>query len=117
MNITIQEEENYTLAVLNNGVCDAQVALELKEKFNRSFSYLIIDFEYVAEFPEEFMVELSDWNSELESEHILVVAAALDSNAIELFDSYGITGIPTVDESVDFIFMDQLEKELGEELE
>ena len=63
------------------------------------------------------MVALSDFKTELESEHILLVVAAISTNTIEIFDSYGIIGIPTVDEAVDFIFMDQLEKELGEELE
>lgn len=117
MNIQIQEEENYVLATIVGGACDTSVVEELKEKFPRSYAYMIIDFEFVMEFPEDFMEALSDWNSELQKEHILIVAAALNSNNIDLFDSYGVTGIPTVDESVDFVFMDQLEKELGEELD
>ena len=105
------------MATVVGGACNEEMVNELKEKFPESHSYLIIDFEYVSEYPENFLIALSDWNSELEKDHILIVAAALNTNTIELFESYGITGIPTVDESVDFIFMDQLEKELGEELD
>jgi hypothetical protein len=117
MNIKFQEEENYTLAAFKDANLVRQTVLDLKQNFNRSFKYLILDFENVLEFPEEFMVELSTWNSELDAEHILLVAAAINSNTIELFDSYGVVGIPTVDESIDFVFMDQLEKELGEDIE
>lgn len=117
MNIQIQEEENYTLVKLEGGNCEAKTIAEIRSKMGEGHAYTIIDFEYISEFPDEFMIELSDWNVELEKEKKLMIAAALNSNRIELFDSYGITGIPTVDESVDFIFMDQLEKELGEELE
>lgn len=117
MSIQFKEEENYSLAVIQNGHCDEALVGQMKENFDRSFSYLIIDFDNVMDYPENFLIALSDFNSELESEHIMLVAAAVNSNTVELLDSYGIIGIPTVDEAVDFIFMDRLEKELGEELE
>lgn len=118
MNYEIVADENYNKVEFVEGFVTAEdlnlIEAELREGL-AEIPYLIMNFEGIGMLADDVKDALVDISILLKGEEgLLIVAAAENSNAEEL-DEIGVTCIPTVDEAVDFAYMDRLEKELGAE--
>lgn len=118
MNFTIHTTEQYNLVDFLTDAVDANdlalVESELREGLAET-PYLILDLSPIRMLGVEAMEVLNNMARLLESEEGLLIAAAPEKSLIDKLTGIQVQVIPTVDEAVDYVFMDQLEKELGRE--
>lgn len=120
MNFNIHTTEQYNLVDFYSEVVDANdlntIESELREGLAET-PYLILDFTPIRLIGFEALGALEILVKLLESEEGLLIVAASEDNLEEKLSGIGVTLIPTVDEAVDYVYMDQLEKEFGSEEE
>ena len=115
MNYTIEKSDQYSLIKTDIIVLDKNTASKLIEKVRHevasSSKYVIVNIDGVKECNAEATRELISLGLELhENDGMLIITEAEDSFT-RLFAKADITVIPTDVEAVDFVFMDQLEKQ------
>ncbi len=115
MNYTIEKSDQYSLIKTDLTALDKHTASKLIEKVRHevasSSKYVIVNIEGVKDCNADATRELINLGLELhENDGMLIITRAEDSFT-RLFAKADITFIPTDEEAVDFVFMDQLEKQ------
>lgn len=118
MNIDIQATDQYNRVEFMSDVVDANDFRQIEEYMRDGLGeapYVILDFDPIRLIGFEAIAQLKELESFLRSEEGMIVIAALDPGVESKLQDTGITMIPTIDEAIDYVFMDRLEKELGAE--
>lgn len=116
MNYSIEKNDQYSLiktdlTELNQETC-ALLRNKVLHEVASSSKYVIVNIEKVAHCNADGTRELIKLGTELlEKDGMLIVTYSEDSMT-RLFTKADITFIPTDVEAIDFVFMDQLEKQL-----
>jgi RecA-family ATPase len=111
----IQNEENYSVIYVGVEDTSEEIVQKVREEMAESSQfYWIIDYSNATgltrdllNFYDESLIGVKDHNG------LVVVVDPSAANEDGLFAA--IEFLPTVEEASDFIFMEQLERELGEE--
>ncbi|MCU0442781.1 MAG: hypothetical protein MUE96_10320 [Bacteroidia bacterium] len=116
MNYTIEKKDEYSLIKTDATTLDQQTCELLRAKVLHevasSSKYVIVNVQEVESCNADGTRELIKLGKELlEKDGLLIVTCAADS-LTRLFTKADITFIPTDIEAVDFVFMDQLEKQV-----
>jgi anti-sigma B factor antagonist len=116
MNYTIEKKDEYSLIKTDATTLDQQTCELLRTKVLHevasSSKYVIVNVEHVTVCNADGTRELIKLGKELlEKDGLLIITYAADS-LTRLFTKADITFIPTDIEAVDFVFMDQLEKQV-----
>lgn len=118
MQFEIQSEENYTLVQLSTDLITIQMIEVLDEQVRSGLldvPYLIFEANGGERIEDVAFSALDDLNALYKSEDGLCIFAGFEGIIISQLEKLGIICIPTVDEAIDYIFMDQIEKELDAE--
>lgn len=115
MNYTIEKSDQYSLIKTDLVTLDKSSAQKLIDKVRHevasSSKYVIVNIDGVKECNADATRELINLGIELrENDGMLIITEAEDPFT-RLFTKADITFIPTDVEAVDFVFMDQLEKQ------
>jgi anti-anti-sigma regulatory factor len=115
MNYTIEKNDQYSLIIpqlteLNKETC-AQLREKVLHEAASSSKYVIVNIVSVKDCNADGVRELIKLGTELlDKDGLLIITNAEDAFS-RLFNKADITFIPTDVEAVDFVFMDQLEKQ------
>lgn len=115
MNYTIEKSDQYSLIKTDLVLLDKNSAIKLIEKVRHevasSSKYVIVNINGVRECNAEATRELINLGLELHEHDGLLIITEAEDSFTRLFSKADITFIPTDVEAVDFVFMDQLEKQ------
>ena len=115
MNYTIEKNDQYSLIIpqlteLNRETC-ARLREKVLHEVASSSKYVIVNITSVKDCNADGVRELITLGTELlDNDGLLIITNAEDAFT-RLFSKADITFIPTDVEAVDFVFMDQLEKQ------
>ncbi|MBC7381690.1 MAG: hypothetical protein H7296_01700 [Bacteroidia bacterium] len=116
MNFSLEKNEHYTLLQTNLlGLVQAQVE-ELTEMVKQELSnggakYLIINFESIKECNAAAVRELINLGKYLATHKGMLIISCMNDQFTRLLDKAEIIFVPSDMEAIDYIFMDQLEKQ------
>lgn len=115
MNYTIEKKDEYSLikpeiTVLDKDTC-AQLRHKVLHEADSSSTYVIVNISSVESCNADGVRELIRLGVELQDKDGLLILTNADDQFTRLFNKADITFIPTDVEAVDFVFMDQLEKQ------
>jgi anti-anti-sigma regulatory factor len=115
MNYTIEKSDQYSLIKTDIIALDKNTASKLIEKVRHevasSSKYVIVNISGVKECNADATRELISLGLELRENDGLLIITEAEDPFTRLFTKADITFIPTDVEAVDFVFMDQLEKQ------
>jgi anti-anti-sigma regulatory factor len=115
MNYTIEKSDQYSLIKTDLTLLDKNNALKLIEKVRHevasSSKYVIVNIDGVKECNADATRELINLGLELHENNGMLIVTNAEDSFTRLFAKADITFIPTDVEAVDFVFMDQLEKQ------
>ncbi|MFN3445055.1 MAG: hypothetical protein ACK44D_04885, partial [Bacteroidia bacterium] len=115
MNYTIEKSDQYSLIKTDIIALDKNTASKLIEKVRHevasSSKYVIVNISGVKECNADATRELISLGLELSENDGLLIITEAEDPFTRLFAKADITFIPTDVEAVDFVFMDQLEKQ------
>jgi len=115
MNYTIEKSDQYSLIKTDIVALDKNTASKLIEKVRHevasSSKYVIVNIGGVKECNADATRELISLGLELSQNDGLLIITEAEDSFTRLFAKADITFIPTDVEAVDFVFMDQLEKQ------
>lgn len=115
MNYTIEKSDQYSLIKTDLTLLDKNSALKLIEKVRHevasSSKYVIVNIDGVKECNADATRELINLGLELHENNGLLIVTNAEDSFTRLFAKADITFIATDVEAVDFVFMDQLEKQ------
>ncbi len=115
MNYTIEKSDQYSLIKTDLTTLDKPNALKLIEKVRHevasSSKYLIVNIDGVKDCNADATRELINLGVELNEHNGMLIITNAEDSFTRLFAKADITFIPTDDEAIDFVFMDQLEKQ------
>lgn len=115
MNYTIEKNDQYSLIIpqiqqLDKDTCTSLRAKVLHEAASSS-KYVIVNIKSVESCNADGVRELIQLGVELQNNDGLMILTHANDQFTRLFNKADITFIPTDVEAVDFVFMDQLEKQ------
>lgn len=113
----IQAADNYNLVQLYDPFVQEDllsIQSDLAEGLIDS-PYIIIQSMLESDIEPELIALIGDLNREILDQKGLMLMVDFDYAAMDILENAGLTNIPSFDEAIDYIFMDQLEKELGSE--
>lgn len=115
MNYTIEKNDQYSLIIpqiqqLDKDTCASLRAKVLHEAASSS-KYVIVNIKSVENCNADGVRELIQLGVELQNNDGLMILTHANDQFTRLFNKADITFIPTDVEAVDFVFMDQLEKQ------
>lgn len=116
MNFNIHATEQYNLVDFLTEVVDANDLSVIENNLREGLAetpYLILDFTPIRLIGFEALDALKNLCELLVSEEGLLVVAAPDSSLTAKLSDTDVIMLPTVDEAIDYVYMDNLEKELG----
>jgi anti-anti-sigma regulatory factor len=115
MNYTIEKSDQYSLIKTDLTLLDKNNALKLIEKVRHevasSSKYVIVNIDGVKECNADATRELINLGLELHENNGMLILTNAEDSFTRLFAKADITFIATDVEAVDFVFMDQLEKQ------
>jgi anti-anti-sigma regulatory factor len=115
MNYIIEKNDQYSLIKPDSKKIDQQTANLLRDKVLHevasSSKYVIVNIKYVRECNADGTRELIKLGLELNKGGGMLIITHADDHFTRLFEKAEITFIPTDIEAIDFVFMDQLEKQ------
>lgn len=115
MNYTIEKNDQYSIIKPDITVLDKLHASKLINKVRHeaqsSSKYVIVNIKNVTDCNAEATRELINLGIELQNHDGLLILTEAQDAFTRLFSKADITFIPTDVEAVDFVFMDQLEKQ------
>jgi anti-anti-sigma regulatory factor len=115
MNYTIEKSDQYSLIKTDIVALDKNTASMLIKKVRHevasSSKYVIVNISGVKECNADATRELISLGVELRENDGLLIITEAEDTFTRLFAKADITFIPTDVEAVDFVFMDQLEKQ------
>jgi anti-anti-sigma regulatory factor len=115
MNYTIEKSDQYSLIKTDLTLLDKNSALKLIEKVRHevasSSKYVIVNIDGVKECNADATRELINLGLELHENNGMLIVTNAEDSFTRLFAKADITFIATDVEAVDFVFMDQLEKQ------
>jgi anti-anti-sigma regulatory factor len=115
MNYTIEKSDQYSLIKTDIVALDKNTASMLIKKVRHevasSSKYVIVNISGVKECNADATRELISLGIELRENDGLLIITEAEDPFTRLFTKADITFIPTDVEAVDFVFMDQLEKQ------
>ncbi len=115
MNYTIEKNDQHSLIKPNLTKIDQYTANKLRDKVLHevasSSKYVIVNIENVKECNADGTRELIKLGLDLRNGGGMLIITNADDQFTRLFEKADITFIPTDVEAMDFVFMDQLEKQ------
>lgn len=115
MNYTIEKSDQYSLIKTDLAALDKTSAQKLINKVRHevasSSKYVIVNINGVKECNADATRELINLGVELRDHDGMLIITEAEDSFTRLFSKADITFIPTDVEAVDFVFMDQLEKQ------
>lgn len=115
MNYTIEKSDQYSLIKTDLTTLDKNSAQKLIDKVRHevasSSKYVIVNIDGVKECNADATRELINLGLELHRNDGMLIITEAEDPFTRLFTKADITFIPTDVEAVDFVFMDQLEKQ------
>lgn len=125
MKFTINKEEHYTVFVVNEHIVNSVIAPDLKSEFvllaNEGVRALILDLHQVEFIDSSGLSAILTAKRLWETNGTLVVTGVDHENVKKLIDISRLRTvlviIPTLDEAIDYVMMEEIERELGENSE
>lgn len=115
MNYTIEKNDQYSLIKTDLTEFNKETCAQLREKVLHEVAshskYVIVNISLVKECNADGTRELIQLGVDLLDNDGLLILTHADDQFTRLFNKADITFIPTDVEAVDFVFMDQLEKQ------
>jgi anti-anti-sigma regulatory factor len=115
MNYTIEKSDQYSLIKTDLVQLDKDAAVKLSEKVNHeiesSSKYVIVNISGVKVCNAEATRILIELGLSLQERNGMLIITEAEEPLTRLFNKAEITFIPTDIEAMDFVFMDQLEKQ------
>lgn len=122
MNFTIEKTERYALLRIAEATLDGDMPATLetlcRNLFREGYSNIIIDIEPVQTVDTAGVTALRRVNRQCTSEEGLLILVTDNDDLIELLDSASgsdLTFLPTVEEAIDAVFMNELENDFRSE--
>ena len=115
MNYMIEKNDQYSLIKPDLSKIDQRTANKLRDKVLHevasSSKYVIVNIENVKECNADGTRELIKLGLDLRNSDGMLIITYADDHFTRLFEKADITFIPTDVEAMDFVYMDQLEKQ------
>lgn len=123
MKVSIEKTEHYTLFSLVNPTVDDSAIKELLSQANELIEqeeivYFIFDVNPITEFHQTLLENLQNITETLVLKGGLLIHVHQDPNMLASFEDQQLVMVPKVEEAIEYIYMDQLEKQFlgdGEE--
>ncbi|QJD79363.1 STAS domain-containing protein [Spirosoma rhododendri] len=122
MNYTIEKNEQYALIRLSESDFSDNIAPDFetlcKGLFREGYSNIIVDMATVQNLGPAGVIAIRRVNRHCTSEEGLLVLATGDDDLVEHLDKAGgadLTILPTVEEGIDAVFMNELENDFRSE--
>lgn len=91
----------------------AEIASKMAKIFKEGTRNFILSFQTIHTITEEESTQLAQLNSTALSYNGLLIATECDPDIERMLSKKGLICVPTFDEAVDYIYMEEIEKELG----
>jgi len=122
MSYSIEKSEHYALIQLNECKFDKSITPEIEKQivvlYREGMTNMIIDFSKVLEIDESGLSLLRKATKVCRTEHGLFIICTKDDDILDLIDGEKIPEIvllPTTDEGIDAVFMNDLENDFRDE--
>ena len=122
MNYAIEKNEQYSLVTLNETVFGGEVPTTFetlsRNLFREGYSNIIVDFTAVQEIEDDGVPTIRKINRQCVNESGLFILVTKNEEIIDFLDGSKIpdlTILPTVEEAVDAVFMNELENDFRSE--
>ena len=118
MGFQLQQEENYNLVRLKADAFDAAQHSRMNEEVGKAMKdnpYLIVNCKSLKDLGAKETDTFKNWHAIAKKLGGSVLATEIPDKYADKIEKIGIHCIPTDEEAVDFLFMDQLEKEFHED--
>ncbi|RYC70766.1 MULTISPECIES: STAS domain-containing protein [Spirosoma] len=122
MNYTIEKNEQYALIRLNETALEGELPTTFetlsRSLFREGYSNIILDMASLKSIDMAGITAIRKINRQCTNEVGLLVLVTKDDDLIELLDSAGgsdLTILPTVEEAIDAVFMNELENDFRSE--
>lgn len=122
MSYSIEKTEHYALIQLNESKFDKSVTPEIEKQivvlYREGLTNMIVDFSKVLEIDESGLSLLRKATRVCRTEQGLFIVCTKDDDILDLIDGEKIPEIvllPTTDEGIDAVFMNDLENDFREE--
>jgi hypothetical protein len=116
MKISIDKSEHYLLVTSEVTTLTVNHALELVQTAktqlnNEAHLYVVFEMPNIAEIENEAKDVLLEYNLSLQENLVMLLCVADQPQWHESFEEIGLVLVPTLGEAVEYIYMDQLEKQ------
>jgi anti-anti-sigma regulatory factor len=122
MNYSIEKTEHYALIQLNESKFDKSITQEIEKQivvlYREGLTNMIIDFSKVLEIDESGLSLLRKATKVCRTEQGLFIVCTKDDDILDLIDGekiHEIVLLPTTDEGIDAVFMNDLENDFRDE--
>lgn len=122
MSYSIEKTEHYALIQLNESKFDKSITVEIEKQivvlYREGLTNMIVDFSKVLEIDESGLSLLRKATRVCRTEQGLFIVCTKDDDILDLIDGEKIPEIvllPTTDEGIDAVFMNDLENDFREE--
>ncbi|GAB2619696.1 hypothetical protein GCM10027035_14890 [Emticicia sediminis] len=122
MSYSIEKTEHYALIQLNESKFDKSITAEIEKQivvlYREGLTNMIVDFSKVSEIDESGLSLLRKATKVCRTEQGLFIVCTKDDDILDLIDGEKIPEIvllPTTDEGIDAVFMNDLENDFREE--
>jgi hypothetical protein len=122
MSYSIEKTEHYALIQLNESKFDKSISAEIEKQivvlYREGLTNMIIDFSKVLEIDESGLSLLRKATKVCRTEQGLFIVCTKDDDILDLIDGEKIPEIvllPTTDEGIDAVFMNDLENDFRDE--
>lgn len=122
MSYSIEKTEHYALVQLNESKFDKSITPEIEKQiiilYREGLTNIIVDFSKVLEIDESGLSLLRKATKVCRTEHGLFIVCSKDENILDLIDGekiHEIVLLPTTDEGIDAVFMNDLENDFRDE--
>ena len=122
MNYSIEKNEQYSLITLNEEVFGGEIPSTFetlsRNLFREGYSNIIVDFSTVTEIEDSGIPTIRQVNRQCSNESGLFILVTKREDVIDYLDDAKIadlTILPTVEEAVDAVFMNELENDFRSE--
>ena len=122
MNYSIEKTEHYALIQLNESKFDKSITPEIEKQiivlYREGLTNMILDFSKVLEIDESGLSLLRKATKVCRTEQGLFIVCTKDDDILDLIDGekiHEIVMLPTTDEGIDAVFMNDLENDFRDE--
>jgi anti-anti-sigma regulatory factor len=122
MNYSIEKTEHYALIQLNESKFDKSITAEIEKQivvlYREGLTNMIVDFSKVLEIDESGLSLLRKATKVCRTEQGLFIVCTKDDDILDLIDGekiHEIVLLPTTDEGIDAVFMNDLENDFRDE--